>query len=85
MAIVGEKGPELLNLPRGSQVIPNIPKIAAAGGSGSIVVNFSPVIDNRGASVEAVARLEQVLAKQQRDFSANVVATVRAAKARRVL
>jgi hypothetical protein len=39
MALVGERGPELVNLPRGSQVIPN--HVARAGGSsGGVVVNL---------------------------------------------
>jgi tape measure domain-containing protein len=80
MAIVGEKGPELLNLPRGSQVIPNIPqipKLAAANSNGGVVVHFSPVIDNRGASVEAVARNEQQLAKMRAELPSLVIAAVR--------
>ena len=47
----------------------------AASGQGS----FAPVIDARGASVEAVARLEQIIARQQADFAANVVQTIRKA------
>jgi hypothetical protein len=65
--------------------IPQMPKLAAANQNAMPSITFAPVIDARGASVEAVARLEQVLAKQQRDFSANVVATVRTAQKRRVL
>ena len=44
MAIVGEKGPELVNLPRGSQVIPN-------HRIGSETMSYSPSfnIDARGA------------------------------------
>lgn len=65
--------------------LPNIPKPTAANNNAMPSITFAPAIDARGASVEAVARLEQVLAKQQRDFSANVVATVRTAQKRRVL
>lgn len=41
LAVVGEKGPELVNLPRGSQVIPN----DALGGLGGITIN----VDARGS------------------------------------
>jgi hypothetical protein len=37
-AIVGENGPEIVNLPRGSQVIPN--SVATRGGSGNLTVNL---------------------------------------------
>jgi hypothetical protein len=65
MAIVGERGPELVNLPRGSQVIPNIPQIRAGGG---VSVSFS--IDARGAQ-EGVA--EQI-SKQLRAVAPAIVA-----------
>ncbi|WP_175584953.1 phage tail length tape measure family protein [Phyllobacterium pellucidum] len=86
LALVGERGPEIVNLPKGSQVIPNAPSMKALsgrGGSGSFT--FAPVIDARGASVDAVARLEQVVAKQQQEFSARVVDTVRRAQKTRNL
>ncbi|MFC6486931.1 phage tail length tape measure family protein [Nitratireductor sp. GCM10026969] len=73
MAIVGERGPELVNLPKGSEVIPN----HRLGGGESVVVNYAPVIDNRGASVEAVARLEQALSKDRAELKAKVVSIVR--------
>ena len=51
MALVGEQGPELVNLPRGSQVIPNdvARNMAGSGISAPVVFN----VDNRGASVDA--------------------------------
>lgn len=81
MAVVGERGPELVNLPRGSQVVPN----AQLGRLGGHQFTFAPSIDARGADVAAVARIEAVLARQQREFSANVVSAVRMAKTARVL
>jgi len=48
-------------------------------GGNPVSVSFAPQIDARGASVEAVARLEQALSRQQADFSANVVQTIRKA------
>ena len=75
MAVVGEQGPELVNLPRGSQVIPNA---AIAGAGGSIV--YSPAIDARGASVDAVARLAQILAEDRATFASRTVATIQQAR-----
>ncbi|HEU4985391.1 MAG TPA: tape measure protein [Nitrososphaera sp.] len=71
LAVVGEKGPELVNLPRGSQVIPN----HKLGGGAS--VTYAPTIDARGADSAAVARLEQVMAKDRAEFKAKVVSIVR--------
>lgn len=56
-------------LPRGAQI----------GGS-SPSITFAPQIDARGASSEAVARLEAAMDKQQRDFAANVLTTMRKAR-----
>lgn len=81
MAIVGERGPELVNLPRGSQVFPN----SSLDRMGGPQINFSSSIDARGADVAAVARIEQALSLQQREFAANVVSAVRKAKTSRML
>lgn len=50
VALVGERGPELVNLPRGSQVIPN----DKLGGGSPIVMN-----DNRTISIGAGASLRR--------------------------
>ncbi len=91
LAVVGENGPELVRFNGGEQVIPNhklnaptLPNLRGAsssGGGGSFT--FAPVIDARGADVAAVARLEQVVAKQQAEFSGRVVQTMRQAKSTR--
>lgn len=78
LALVGEKGPELVNLPRGSQVIPNH-RLNGQGGQ-SVVVNFNPVIDARGADPAAIARLETGLAKVRQEMPAQVVESVRKAQ-----
>lgn len=39
MALVGERGPELVNLPRGAQVIPNV-ALRRAGAGGDVTVNL---------------------------------------------
>ncbi len=53
MALVGERGPELVNLPRGSQVIPNH---KMRGGSGGSPISIS--VDARGASDPAAVRAQ---------------------------
>lgn len=59
---VGEKGPEIVNLPRGSQVIPNA-KAAQMGGQ-----TFAPAyyINAAGADSGTVARIQTVLAQHAR-------------------
>ena len=52
MALVGERGPELVNLPKGSQVIPNH-KIGGGGGS---PINIS--VDARGSNDPAAVRAQ---------------------------
>jgi hypothetical protein len=82
MAIVGERGPELVNLPRGAQVIPNH---ILNSRSDAMSFTYAPSYDARGASVEAVARLEQMMARDRAEFSSKVVATVRKARDTRSL
>lgn len=89
LAIVGDKGPELVNLPRGSQVIPNnlLPSIpaAAANDNSSISAPVSISIDARGADREGLAVVSNQLAKLQSELPSRVVAAVQDAKKRRVL
>ncbi|OLP44649.1 tape measure protein [Rhizobium oryziradicis] len=56
----------------------------AASRTSPVQVNFNPVIDNRGASLEAVARNEQALAHLQKTLPAQVVNAIRDARARGV-
>lgn len=51
-ALVGERGPELVNLPRGSQVIPNH-KMSGMGGG-----NFNISVDARGSNDPAAVRAQ---------------------------
>lgn len=78
--VVGERGPELFMPGQAGSIIPNIPNMTGGGQSGSVVVNFNPVIDNRGASVEAVARNEMQIEKLKRDLPAIVTQSVRKAQ-----
>lgn len=77
LAWVGERGPELVSLPRGSQVIPNH-KLGERGGGVNVSVPIN--IDATGADAAGLARVEQQVAKLQRDLPATVISTVRKAQ-----
>jgi hypothetical protein len=64
---VGENGPEIINLPRGAQVVPNA--VARSGGGGT---TFAPVyqIDAAGADSGTVARIQQVLSAHAKAIGA---------------
>lgn len=65
--------------------VPSVPNLRSMSPqSAGVVVNFKPVIDNRGASVEAVARQEKALAKMQGELQSRVEAAVRSAQKRNV-
>jgi len=80
LAVVGERGPELVNIPRGSRVIPNhnigdyVKGVGGSNRSQEPTVNYAPVyhIDARGADQAAVDRLERGLAERDRQFGVNV-------------
>ncbi|MGY3358470.1 hypothetical protein ACVWZK_005133 [Bradyrhizobium sp. GM0.4] len=67
MSLVGENGPELVNLPRGSQVVPN--DVLRSGGGGTTV---APVynIDARGADSGTVGPIQTVLAQHAKAIGA---------------
>ncbi len=92
LSLVGERGPELLNIPRGGQVIPNdilrnmtaprltgprVPSLPASSGRNVVSVNFAPVINAPNADKEGLARVEGQLAKMRQELPAIVVQTVR--------
>lgn len=65
--------------------VPSVPSLRSMSAQSSgVVVNFNPTIDNRGASVEAVARQEKALAKMQGELQSRVEAAVRSAQKRNV-
>lgn len=84
MALVGERGPEIVNLPRGSQVIPNIPTMKALNRGGGISAPISISIDARGADREGLGRVEAQLAKLKAELPATIVSTVRTANKQNV-
>lgn len=80
---VGERGPELVNLPRGAQVIPNN-QIGQLGGGG-MSFTYAPTYDATGATLEAVNSLKQQMAADQAAFPARVEQAVKKAKTKRTL
>jgi len=85
-AIVGEKGPELINLPRGSQVIPTAPTLRALqNGGGSISAPVHVSIDARGADEAGLTRVAREVAMLKATLPGTIVSTVKEAKKRRVL
>lgn len=83
LAVVGERGKELVNLPRGSQVIPHsqtlaalrtpqAPRIPEHANSNPSSFTYAPQIDARGADIAAVARIERILEKDRAEFDGRV-------------
>lgn len=71
LSIVGERGPEIVNLPKGSQVFPN-GKMPGNDNGPQNVFTYAPNIDARGADAAAVARLATVIAQDRQNFERNV-------------
>jgi tape measure domain-containing protein len=70
--IVGEKRPELFIPDSNGTIVPRLPSMPSGSGSSGPSITFAPVIDARGADIAAVARIEQVVAKQQVEFEGRV-------------
>lgn len=63
-AMVGERGPELVNLPRGSQVM-NAERTAQALGGGSVVINNYVTVNNEQDIVSLTERILSQVRRQQ--------------------
>jgi hypothetical protein len=77
---VGENGPELINLPRGSQVIPN-DVVKGGQGGGDTVINLGGIVMNGNGETDPKELASAILAQAR----AQIVPTVRDAQRRRVL
>jgi uncharacterized protein (TIGR02594 family) len=77
MAWVGENGPELAYLPRGTKITPAAQsrRIAAANENGPMIGNLVVNADFRGAAPEAVAGIRADLEQLKRDLPAQIVGT----------
>ncbi|MCA6098868.1 hypothetical protein [Bradyrhizobium australafricanum] len=84
LSLVGENGPELMNVPRGAQIIPN-DVLRNGGVGGGVSAPVSVNIDARGADAAGLARLETQISQLKAELPTRVVAAVKDAKARRVL
>lgn len=83
-SIVGENGPELVNLPRGSQVIPNDALRNGMGG-GSVTVHGGSVVIQGDASEKTVALIQAALAQHDAALPGKVVSAVKRAQQTRNL
>lgn len=87
LSIVGEKGPELVKLPRGAQVFDNGRTqglLSGAGGGSPVVMQDNRQINiGQGASAETVAQLREELARDRAARYSDTVQIVRRAKTRR--
>lgn len=64
--------------------MPKLESMRADNQNTPVVVHFNPVIDNRGASVEAVERTQQQLDRLKRELPSHVVVAIRDARKRNV-
>ncbi|MGY4178386.1 ribosomal protein L16/L10AE [Bradyrhizobium sp. USDA 4518] len=82
---MGENVPELTNVPRGAQIIPNDVLRDGGIGGGAVTVRGGDVVIQGDASDKTVALIRQALARQNAELPSRVVAAVEDAKARRGL
>lgn len=82
LSLVGEKGPEIVNLPRGAQVIPN--DVLRNGGGGGISVTYAPQYNVQGSGPE-IAALRSQMERDRAEMPARIVSTIKTAKTRRQL
>lgn len=95
-SLVGEEGPELMNLRAGARVInatdtrrllDQAGQAVTAQANTAIQVSFThaPTIDARGAGPNEVTRLEALMRRQQQDLPEQIVVVVQDALARRMI
>lgn len=83
MSLVGEHGPELLNIPRGSQVIPN--DVLRNGGGGGVSAPMYFTINAPNADAAGLAKLQVQMDSLKAELPARVVSAVTLAKKQRKL
>lgn len=82
-SIVGEKGPELMNVPRGAQILPNGVSPASSGGTPVVMQDNRVIHIGQGASQETVAQLKEAFAQDRAARFAETVEIVKRAKSGR--
>ncbi|ADH91616.1 phage tape measure protein [Ancylobacter novellus DSM 506] len=81
---VGERGPEMFVPDVAGRIVPNH-AMAGGGRGGAMAVTYAPHITvEAGASAEAVAQLQRVLAEDRRSFASRTVRVVQDAQRRNV-
>jgi hypothetical protein len=83
LSLVGEHGPELLNIPKGGQVIPN--DVLRNNGGGSVIAPMNFTINAPNADAAGLAKLQVQLNQLQAELPARVVSAVTMAKKKRQL
>ncbi|WP_159012448.1 hypothetical protein [Bradyrhizobium sp. S69] len=83
LSLVGEHGPELLNIPKGGQVIPN--DVLKGGNGGSVIAPMNFTINAPNADAAGLAKLQVQLNQLQAELPARVVSAVTMAKKQRRL
>ncbi|MFX3854077.1 hypothetical protein ACJBUA_11750, partial [Streptococcus suis] len=80
---VGERGPELMNVPMGAQIIPNhrlsgpnVPRLQAPANNNAISAPVAISIDARGADSEGLARVQGQLNQLRAELPAHIVTTI---------
>jgi hypothetical protein len=89
--VVGENRAELFVPDQNGKIVPRVPSMPRLpdmsqmrASSGAMSTTFAPVIDARGADVEAVKRIDESLRRTQRDLKATILTTVREAPGKNV-
>ncbi|MDR7232297.1 phage-related minor tail protein [Caulobacter sp. BE264] len=91
LALVGEKGPEIVDLPGGSRVFTaeETRRLAAASRAGmagqALNVTYAPTYTINGGDEAAIKRLEAAQAQDRAEFAARTITTVQDALSRRIL
>jgi len=78
LTFVGERGPELLNLPRGSQITPNhtladLAKGGSTGGNSQPSITFSPVVTVNAGSDADTGKIDEIVRQALRDAQGEFV------------
>lgn len=83
-SIFGEAGPEAaVPLPDGRRIPVDLRMPARGSGSSQVILNYSPTVDLRGASQDAVVRLERTQREQSKNFEKMVDARLNARSSRK--
>jgi hypothetical protein len=83
LSLVGENGPELMNVPKGAQIIPN--DVLRNGGGGGVSGNVNIVINAPNADSAGLAKLQAQVNQMNAELPSRVVQAVTKAKKQRLL